>query len=642
MSRAQRPAQLRMAALAAAVCLLSLAGFWLLYRVDNKYAAAAPQGRNGTLLLSAETLAAEQVIFLTDGWAHYADRLLTPADFAGAASPVPDAYLTLGLLGGFEAFSADRSPHGSASYRLVIALPEERARYTLELPEIFSAYHLYLNGEQAAGLGDPDPQHYRAETANRSITFEAAGRVELLLAVSDFSHLYSGMVYPPAFGRPDAVASLLSTRLLLRALACAGAATVGLLSLLVGLLSRDRLSLLFALLCLLFLGYVGYPIWLTVATGSRLTYALENLCFAALLPVAAVVLRQIGGDEQVRGRLLYRGLLALGLLSCLATAVVHLALPRGLLWSIRAYSGLITLCEWATAAWLTGSALDSLRRTPIRHPAPLCGVLVLDCALVMDRLLPLYEPILGGWFIELACFALVLTIGVAIAQEVAWQYRKNAVLEERTRGAERLLQVQRVHYAELQDQVEQVKQLQHNQRHHFQTLLAMAQTGRYTALMDYLSQVGATLADTGALRLCENDSINLIVGTYRHLAERQGVRLSLKLDADNTLPVGAADLSALLGNLLENALEACTRSSLREPFVDLSISQLSGVLAIQMTNTAADISRQEGGFLSSKASGRRGYGLDTLRAIAADYGGEADFRFDGRRGIFTSVILLTF
>ena len=33
-------------------------------------------------------------------------------------------------------------------------------------------------------------------------TFEASGRADLLLQVSDYSHYYSGIVYAPALGKP--------------------------------------------------------------------------------------------------------------------------------------------------------------------------------------------------------------------------------------------------------------------------------------------------------------------------------------------------------------------------------------------------------------------------------------------------------
>ena len=38
------------------------------------------------------------------------------------------------------------TPHGCGTYALTLDLPETPAQYGLELPEIYSAYRLYLNG----------------------------------------------------------------------------------------------------------------------------------------------------------------------------------------------------------------------------------------------------------------------------------------------------------------------------------------------------------------------------------------------------------------------------------------------------------------------------------------------------------------
>ena len=82
---------------------------------------------------------------------------------------------------------------------LWLSLPAEQS-YTLELPEIFSACRLYVDDQLVLTLGDPDPAHYIPRIQERLITFTSTGMTRLILCVSDYSHYYSGMVYPPAFG----------------------------------------------------------------------------------------------------------------------------------------------------------------------------------------------------------------------------------------------------------------------------------------------------------------------------------------------------------------------------------------------------------------------------------------------------------
>jgi len=152
----------------------SLALFWACYNLDNKYTAGGPQPERGVLVLSEAQLEKHPVVFLVHGWEIYRDRLLAPEDFAaGTGGLSPDEFVFIGQYGGFEAGNPERSPHGSATYRLTIGIPSEPAAYTLELPEIYSAYTLYINGVKAHQFGEPNPAHYRPETGMTSVSFLA-------------------------------------------------------------------------------------------------------------------------------------------------------------------------------------------------------------------------------------------------------------------------------------------------------------------------------------------------------------------------------------------------------------------------------------------------------------------------------------
>ena len=81
-------------------------------------------------------------------------------------------------------------------------MPDEVHTYSIELPEIYSAYRFYIDDNLKLQIGNPNTEEYESQTQCRIITFEASGKTTLLLAVSNKSWIYSGLVYPPAFGEP--------------------------------------------------------------------------------------------------------------------------------------------------------------------------------------------------------------------------------------------------------------------------------------------------------------------------------------------------------------------------------------------------------------------------------------------------------
>lgn len=619
------------------VCALTALCCLLLYEYDNKYTFHGPQGFEGLLVLEADAQKEPPVIFLVEGWEYYDGRLLQPEDFEGQAL-VPDAYIYIGQYGGFEAGDGTSAPHGSASYRLRVRVQDEPRAYTLELPEIFSAYRLYINGSLRMALGDPDPARYRAEVRNRTVSFEAGGEIEILFAVTDFSHFYSGIVYPPAFGGPDAVATLLNTRLVLRSLLAAFALAIGLVALLTGLVShKSPLAMLYGALCLCFVGYTSYPILRTLFVGAPGLYTLEMTAFCAML--AAVMLLQ-WYLHPGRGRS-HWAFIALSVVMCLFSVLLPLLVPGGGLGLLGAYSLMISLYELAVAGYITAISIRTRLWGRPHSAVLLTGFLVFDTALVMDRLLPLYEPIVSGWFHELAGFALVLCIGIAVGQEMALQYKENAILVERQVSMERLAKMQQSNYALLMERVEETKAARHDLRHHLITINGFLEARAYDALSGYVAQYQAAIGEDAPLGYTRNMVADVLLRHYARQAAAKDIAFTVNAALSREAGVDDPDLCAVLSNLLENAVEACGRVKTGRRFISVTLAQKNGMLAIRMENSAGPGTPLGGGaFASEKEEGRIGYGLRSIRAIARRYGGSATFEYEEETGTFISTVLL--
>lgn len=619
-------------------CSLAVLLCTLIYIFDNKYTVSGPQPAHGVLTLTEQDLLDHPVLMLVDQWAYYPGRLLTPDHFhTPAAAPVPDEYIYIGYYGGFEADNPDGSPHGSATYRLQIRLPDETQSYTLELPEIFSAYRVYVGGRLAAELGDPDPGYYRPQTLNRSITFTASGETDILIAVSDFSHLYSGMVYPPAFGNPAAVSQMLSLRFLFRALLSAAALTIGVLSIVVGILNRQRFTaVLYGLLCLFFVGYISYPLLKTFISSYYPFYALENFAFCGMLFIIALLGQRIC---RIRNRITL-SFSVFGLFVCGSCLILHLTLSGGNIDILYGYSYLISIYEWLVAIYLTVLTLYTVFYKDTAARPLLIGITIFDTALVMDRLLPLHEPIITGWFPELCSFILIMLIGLTTAKAIVEQFRRNTVLEERAQNMTRLLEMQKTYYPLIQDKIQEAKTARHDLRHHLVTMSGLLAQNNYSGLKEYLANYQQLPADAAPITYCRNEVADILAHHYSRLAEHHGIALTLRLDIDNKISIADDDLCAMLSNLLENALESCLRQTDQAPFIKLTARTQAGVLAICMENTCGNASGRGSDFVSAKASGRTGYGLDSIRTIAAKYNGTADFQFAPEQAMFISQITL--
>ncbi len=625
---------LRFPLMLAALCLLTAAVCGLLYRYDNKYAAPGPGAAYGKMDLRGDALEGRGFVWLVDGWALY-DGLLDPEDFRGAP-PDPDRYVFVGQLGGFE--SVGGQPHGSASYRLTVALPEEARTYALYLPEVFSACRLYVNGVERVALGETGPEGYRAGTAEKIVPFEAAGQAELLLAVSDFSGSYSGMVYPPALGLPDAVGEMADLRLNLRTALLTLTAFIGGIALLLFAANRkDPLPGLYALVCLCFLGYTCYPVVKTLFPGLGGLHFVENLSFCAMILLVFLLQRRLFGLDHPVNTF---GVM-LGGLVCLLCAGYHLMLPRAGLGLILAYSRLIAVYKWGSAALLTAGAVLGLRQEDGTAPharALLCGMAVFDCALVMDRLLPRYEPVYSGWFLELASLCLVLVIGGALLRDIYGRAVTGLVLEENVRLTRQSLDMQREQHQAMLEAVGRERAFRHDLRQHISVLHEFAGADDLDALKRYFAALEGELPPQEEGTFCENAAVDALLRHWAARARRAGVEFTAAVQAEEQMPVSDVDLCVLFGNCLENAVEACGRQREGQKFIRVSAGPAVGTYAITIQNSFdGPLRRSGGGFRSSKEP-RLGVGTASVQATAKKYGGRASFEADG--GVFQACIVL--
>ncbi|MEG1850100.1 MAG: hypothetical protein RR197_06035, partial [Oscillospiraceae bacterium] len=266
--------------------IFSIALCLSLYRFDNKYTRQTDQPISGVLFVSEEDLFQPSVYFLTREWEIFPGVLLSPTELADYSG-----YHRYTDIGG-----PDGSSHGSNTYRLTLMLPERETTYALELPEIFSAYQLYIDGRLLLELGDPSPERYTEGIATRILPFTAAGRTELVLRMSDFSGVYSGMTYPPAFGLAQTVLQMREARLLLHG----GAVLLALLGMslafVFGLRGNWRRGLLCSLVCLCLMGIVGYPlIHGLLITPFQPWYSIEIICYYGLLLLAVLLQCELYG-----------------------------------------------------------------------------------------------------------------------------------------------------------------------------------------------------------------------------------------------------------------------------------------------------------------------------------------------------------
>ena len=213
-----------------------------------------------------------------------------------------------------------------------------------------------------------------------------------------------------------------------------------------------------------------------------------------------------------------------------------------------------------------------------------------------------------------------------VALKVLEISRSRTRLEEEVKYADRNLLAQRKQYERLAIHMEETRKARHDLRQHLNLIQNYLDNGDEAALQSYITAYGKSLPRDTEKTYCKNYATDVVIRYYAEEARKSGIDFVFQTNLPATLPMDEPEFCALLGNLLENAVDACREfGGDISTYIRLHILLDDKLLSITVDNTClTKPQEQDGRLLSTK---REGYGIGTqsVRSIAEKYHGSAEF-----------------
>ena len=178
------------------------------------------------------------------------------------------------------------------------------------------------------------------------------------------------------------------------------------------------------------------------------------------------------------------------------------------------------------------------------------------------------------------------------------------------------------YYAEVENMFRTMRGWRHDYRHHIQALKAHMSRNEYDAVNRYLDMLDGDLTGVETVLKTGNRMADAILNSKLSLAKDQKITLKADAAVPVNLSVNELDLSVILGNLLDNAIEACARLPEEMRLIRVYIAMKGSYLYVSVTNSAEERKKEysSGRFLSVKGEGH-GFGLARIDSIVKKYGG---------------------
>jgi positive regulator of sigma E activity len=285
------------------------------------------------------------------------------------------------------------------------------------------------------------------------------------------------------------------------------------------------------------------------------------------------------------------------------------------------------LLEYALGAWLKkGRAWQLARREMLLVSLfPILSVVILYCVTVMST----------GVYQFVACLA---TVGITILSVVLYN-NLSINLEKRweQESLERQVKSYRHEIETMQISDRKMQNLRHDLRHHLIELDGLARKGEAEELCDYIAKMRENFTDVKRPVQTGEYEIDSLVNFLIDDANSRGIEVVSECLIPEDIRLSQYKLNVIVGNLLENAIEAASKAEEKKVYFDMQYSQ--GILYLRIKNTfAGTVSIKDGKIVSKSEEENHGIGLRSVCDMIEEQNGKIETRVE-EKYVVVEVIL---
>ena len=176
--------------------------------------------------------------------------------------------------------------------------------------------------------------------------------------------------------------------------------------------------------------------------------------------------------------------------------------------------------------------------------------------------------------------------------------------------AEHHYAMQEQYYTQLRSEQEETRAMFHDINKYMQAMRTLAAEGN-------VAEVNQMMAETQELfdSLTTVVDVNVILNEYREITEDADISFTFDVSVPQNLGISAVDLYVLLGNTLDNAIEACQSLPIEERYIRIQMRIYHNILFYQIENPYAE------GYLQCSRGKNHGYGLQNVRKCVEKHDG---------------------
>lgn len=194
---------------------------------------------------------------------------------------------------------------------------------------------------------------------------------------------------------------------------------------------------------------------------------------------------------------------------------------------------------------------------------------------------------------------------------------------------------------ELSQNEKRLSILRHDMRHKINIVSQLVREGYYGEALSVLDNTDRELENSRLEKYCENIYINSVLVMHRRKAQNCGISVNYNIDIPKEISVDVYELSVVMSNLIENAVNACAKvPEYDDRYINVKARSTENSLVLEIANScAAKAETDKNGMPVTDAKGH-GIGVVSVETFVNKYSGMLDFAAE--EDTFTARVLVNY
>lgn len=194
-----------------------------------------------------------------------------------------------------------------------------------------------------------------------------------------------------------------------------------------------------------------------------------------------------------------------------------------------------------------------------------------------------------------------------------------------------LLEQREKQYLTIAENIDKIRYLRHEMRHQMVLIKGFIKDKNYDELETFVDKINESIASASQEIFCQDYASNLIITYYQSIMDKEGIRFECNANIPQGIIENNMNKCVILGNILENAIEACQRMDKgTDRFISLEVKCKGNSLIIKAENTFDGIVKEENGILLTRKheENLQGLGLKHIQNSAKLMNGFSSYEYE--------------